>query len=74
MAIDYDNYMINYNCVNIEDGKSKHLAWVAGRNKIMNETVKNEVDNLLKKYFVTEHFFSTYQNDDFCAPRKNLEN
>lgn len=74
LAIDYDNYMVNYNCINIEGGKSTHSAWVAGRRQTLNATLKIEVDNLVKNHFATDAFFSTYQNDDFCAPRVNLEN
>lgn len=69
LAIDYDNYMIGYNCINIDHQKSMHFAWLAGRSTKLNETVQIEVDALIEKYFVKEIFFGIYQNEDFCAPR-----
>lgn len=69
LATDYDNYMIGYNCVNLDHQKSMHFAWLFGRSAKLNESVKSEVNALIEKYFVKEIFFGIYQNDDFCAPR-----
>ena len=69
LAIDYDNYMIGYNCINLDHHKSMHFAWLAGRSTKLNDTAQNEVDALIEKYFVKEIFFQIYQKEDFCAPR-----
>lgn len=69
LATDYENYMINFNCVNIDGQKSLHYAWLAGRSTQLNDTVKKEVDVLIDKYFVREAFFGIYQHQDFCEPR-----
>lgn len=69
LATDYNNYMISFNCINLDDQKSMHFAWLAGRSPKLNEIVQKEVDALIEKYFVKEFFFGIYQNEDFCAPR-----
>lgn len=72
MATDYENYMINFNCINIDGGKSMHFAWLAGRNTTLSEDSKKKVEALIDQYFVREAFFSIYQHRDFCEPRAIL--
>lgn len=66
---DYSNFMINYHCDNLPDGKSLQTAWMAARTTKLNETSRKETEILIEKYFFSAAMFAVYQGDDFCMPR-----
>lgn len=72
LTSDYENYYIAYACVNNIDGTSKQMAWLYSRTTSIPDSVREEVTEIIAKYFLPAALFEVYQKEDFCAPRPNL--
>uniref|UniRef100_A0A4Y0BM78 Apolipoprotein D n=1 Tax=Anopheles funestus TaxID=62324 RepID=A0A4Y0BM78_ANOFN len=63
---DYDNYALIYYCRNLSASKSAEAAWVLSKQRTINVTVRDVVDQLVDKYFVRQDMRVTEQSQSKC--------
>ncbi|CRK98734.1 CLUMA_CG012145, isoform A [Clunio marinus] len=65
LSTDYDNYSIVYYCKNIDDNKSRELAWLLSRKPLLDqldETVKTTALGLIETHFDRSKMYESDQS------------
>lgn len=69
LSTDFTNYMMLYDCKNVDNGKSKNLFWIMSRKTTIDDSVEEKVNSLIDTYFDRDGLMIVNQNSELCGLR-----